>query len=161
MFKLSIYTFFSSLLIFISCQNQKTTSHAASQESGEVNISYAIAQNYFVKNTFEGLDNPKITTQENFEKVFGMATTMGPEGKPSPIDFTKQYVIAVILPESNKQTSIEPISLSKNNKNEIVLDYKIHQGPEQSFTTVSHLLLIVDTVHEGAVILHEQSSNQG
>ena len=38
---------------------------------------------------------PKITTEEEFNKLFGMATIMGKDGKPTAIDFTKQFVLGV------------------------------------------------------------------
>ena len=52
-------------------------------------VSYILAANYFVKNTVNQLDNPKIETAEKFNEIFGMATTMGKEGKPTEIDFSK------------------------------------------------------------------------
>ena len=59
-------------------------------------IPFIVTKNYFTKNTVKrgGLENPKIETKENFDGIFGAATTMN--GKPSEINFSKQYVIAVV-----------------------------------------------------------------
>ena len=42
-----------------------------------------------------------------------MATVMGANGKPTPIDFNKQFVIAVINNETDISTSFTPIKLEK------------------------------------------------
>ena len=35
-----------------------------------------------------------------------MATTKGKDGKPTAIDFTKQFVLAIVLPETDFATEI-------------------------------------------------------
>ena len=42
-------------------------------------VAYSVAQNYFVNNTFENkeVETLKIDSQEEFDRIFGMATTMG------------------------------------------------------------------------------------
>lgn len=69
----------------------------ASCSSAE-SVDYTVANGYFVRN-----DAPKdipaiISTRPEFESVFGMATVMGPDGRPTAIDFSKQCVVPVILP---------------------------------------------------------------
>ncbi len=61
-------------------------------------VPYQEAKNYFVKNTYgeEENANLKIETQELFDKIFGPAPVMGEGGKPTAIDFAKQYVVAYI-----------------------------------------------------------------
>ena len=77
---------------------------------------FEVARNYFFKNgrsseshpslledgrvTDEGKANdqvipeyPKITTEEEFSKLFGMATTMGKDGKPTAIASTMKTVL--------------------------------------------------------------------
>lgn len=119
------------------------------------NIAFTIAKNYFVNNTVTKLDNPKIETAEKFNEIFGMATTMGAAGKPTKIDFSKQYVIAIILPETDFATNIYPISLLKNTKNEITLNYKYVIGEKQSFTTRPNFIIIVDKRENGMITLNE------
>jgi len=121
----------------------------------EENIPFTIAKNYFVHNTVTKIDNQKMETAEKFSEIFGMATTMGAAGKPTEIDFSKQFVIAVILPETDMSTTIYPINLVKNTNNEITLHYKSVVGTKQSFTTRPNFILIVDKRENGRIILNE------
>jgi hypothetical protein len=120
------------------------------------NVPYTIAEKYFIKNTVTNIDIPKIETSEKFNEYFGAATTMGLHGKPTQIDFTWQYVIAMTLPSTNYLTTIKPVSLQKNDKGEIVLTYKIEKGEKQSFSTKPGLAIIVDKSNDGTVVLREQ-----
>jgi hypothetical protein len=135
---------------------KKWTTASESQGKTQVtNIAFTVAKNYFVNNAVTKLDNPKIETAEKFNKIFGMATTMGKDGKPTEIDFSKQYVIAVILPETDLSTNINPISLLKNTENEITLTYKSVVGQKQSFTTIPNFAIIIDKKENGNVTLKE------
>lgn len=119
------------------------------------NIDFTIAKNYFVNNTVTKLENPKIETVEKFNEIFGMATTMGTAGKPTEIDFSKEYVIGVILPETDVSTTIYPMSLLKNTKHEITLNYKSVIGEKQSFTTRPNFIIIVDKRENGTITLNK------
>ena len=144
-----------SLFYFSACikvYKQNTTI----VQSNITNVPYTEAKNYFVKNTYAvgSLKNPKITTREDFEHIFGTATKMGTDGFPSPIDFSKQYVIAIIPNSSFKQTTLTVNSLVKDNR-EIKLYYKQEEGIQQTFESQPGLLLIVDNFHDGIVKLYK------
>jgi hypothetical protein len=145
-------------VLLTSCNVLQKNGSTASQGQGKTqatNIAFTVAKNYFVNNTVTKLDNPKIETAEKFNKIFGMATTMGKDGKPTEIDFSKQYVIAVILPETDLSTNVSPISLLKNTKNEITLNYKSVVGQKQSWTSRPNFAIIVDKKENGNVTLKE------
>jgi hypothetical protein len=151
-------------LLLTACQsNPKTESvdknnkqTVENQNEAKItDIPFTLAENYFVKNTVEKLDNPKIETIEKFNEIFGMATTMGDAGKPTEINFNEQYVIAVIQPETDLSTDITPISLMKNSENEITLNYKSVIGQKQSFTTRPNFAIIIDKKENGNVTLKE------
>jgi len=148
-------------LIFIACQNNSNSDKATDNKSStttsqKTDIPFTLAKNYFVKNTFEKLDNPKIETHEQFNEIFGMATTMAKDGKPTEIDFAKQYVIAVILPNTDSITSLAPISLQKDEKGTIILKYKKEVGEKQTFTIRPSFEIIVDKSENGNIELKEQ-----
>ena len=44
----------------------------------------------------------KITSQEQFDRYFGPAAFMGKDGEPTPIDFSRELVIAKVFPLSSK-----------------------------------------------------------
>ena len=73
-------------------------------------VAYSVAQNYFVNNTFENkeVETLKIDTQEEFDRIFGMATTMG--SKPTAINFRTQSVLAIIAPAKKKPLSVFELS---------------------------------------------------
>jgi hypothetical protein len=146
-----------------ACQNPAQTDRegsqtpptSATQTVGPAEIAFTVAENYFVNNTVTRLENPKIETAEKFQEVFGMATTMGQGGKPTEIDFAKQYVIAVILPETDLETKVEPVILQKNAEGKIVLAYKVTVGPKSTYTRVPNFAIIVDKADNGDVLLQE------
>ncbi len=149
--------------LLLACQNNPKTVKAENQtkrtgenqnEAKPTTISFTLAKNYFVQNTVEKLDNPKIETAEKFNEIFGMATTMGKDGKPTEIDFSKHYVIAFILPETDLSTSVSPICLLKTG-NEITLHYKSVVGQKQSWTTRPNFAIIIDKKDNGNVLLKE------
>ena len=70
-------------------------------------VPYTKLERYFFKNNAEIPTNPKIDTREQFDSLFGMATVMGPNGRPTEVDFAKQFVIAVVLPVTNQETEID------------------------------------------------------
>ena len=143
---ISILSLFS--LTFFSQTKQNSNPKVKS----EVDIPFQVANNYFVKNTYKKNSYPqaKITTRKSFDAIFGAAAFMGEEGKPTPINFKKQYVIAVIQKETDVLTTITPISLKKN-KDKIVLKYSTVSGEKQSATTRPFLLIIVDKKFKGKV----------
>jgi hypothetical protein len=136
--------------------NETSLNLSAGTITKDTDIPFKVAERYFVKNNVKNIDNPKIETQEKFDAIFGAAAVMGPNGQPTNIDFTKQYVIAIAPPESNIATTIKAISLQKNSKNEIVLKYKITKGSKQTYSARPVLILIVDKTNNGKVVLKEE-----
>lgn len=136
-----------AFVLLSSCQDK------SSQKPKD--ISYQQAQNYFVKNTVDSLSQPRITTRVDFENIFGPATTMGTAGKPTPINFAKQAVIALILPETQSAVTITPQRLQQQG-DRLLLFYKKETGAPQSFTARPYLLLIIDKNIQGEVTFIEE-----
>lgn len=136
------------LIIFISCESRN-------QLRKDNNVPYKVAENYFIKNSAKEVYNPKIISQQDFDKIFGMATGMGENGKPTTIDFSKEYVIAVIKPETNKTIELTPVSVQKNEQGKVIFTYKTKTGAVQSYTTKPVLIIIVDKTYDGDVQLKE------
>ena len=158
-----------SMFVIVSSKNSKTEIKAENKHTPKdtialvipdgVDIPFTIANPYFVKNTVpQGqLENPKIETIEEFEKYFGSATTMGEDGKPTPIDFNMQFIIAVLGSDTDIETNIVPVSLQKNSQNQIVYTYKIEtKGANRSFTIRPFSIIIVDKSNTGEVVLKQE-----
>ncbi|PHS07053.1 MAG: hypothetical protein COA88_09510 [Kordia sp.] len=145
-------------LALVSCQDKRNKTSPINKtevSSVSIDIPFVVAKNYFVNNSIKQLDNPKIETEKKFNKIFGMATTMGKNGKPTKIDFSKQYVIAVLKPDTDSSTTIEPESLQKNAKGEIVFTYKYKTGEKQTYTTLPNIAIIVDKSENGGILINE------
>ena len=69
---------------------------------------------------------------------------MGKGGQPTKIDFSKNFVIAYILPETSLETEFSPLSLAVKGRARLVLKYRLKQGAQRSFTTQPFFLIVVD-----------------
>ncbi len=154
-----------SCVSFMACQgggkSQRNANSAVKVEDEKKDgvkdreIPYIVADRYFVKNAVESVENPKITTQAEFDKIFGTAAVMGKGGLPTTIDFSKQYVIAVVKPETDFNTKLIPLGLQKNEKGKIIFSYKVENGEKQTYTTVPCLVIVVNNTFPGDVVLEE------
>ena len=164
--KISTLALVASLTL-VSCDKKaKTTDKATPTDSTVVKkdtladkektatnaLPYTIAERYFVKNTFKGdhFGDAKIATQADFDKLFAAAAVMGADGKPTTIDFTKQYVIAVTEKETDVETSLDPKSLTKDGET-IMFKYEIKRGAKTTATMRPLLMLVVDNKYQGKV----------
>ncbi len=116
-------------------------------------IPFTEAQHYFVRNDVPHMPPAKIGTQEEFEKYFGMAAVMGENGLPTPIDFRKQFVVSVAMPQTYCDTSLEAQSLEKRN-GRLVFTYRVRQGERRSYSTVPLLMVVVDKAYDMDVKLN-------
>ena len=114
-------------------------------------IPYKVAEHYFVRNDVDTRKVPvQIKTQGEFNSYFGMATVMG--GQPTSIDFDKQFVIDIVLSETNRTTTIHPGTLSDLG-DALQLEYGVSVAPEENtWTSVPLSLLIVDRKYERASV---------
>jgi hypothetical protein len=155
-------TFLLLSVIFFSCQQPKTeeknssaNGNIALADSQLTNIDFQIAKNYFVKNSIDSITNPLIENQTTFDSIFGMATVMGEGGKPTDIDFAKQCVIAVMIPQTEYVTTIIPSRISKTAEGKIIYSYAIDQGEKTTSAMVPCCILIINKADRGEVILNE------
>lgn len=101
--------------------------------------------NYFVNNTVECKKTQKlvINDQRNFEHYFGEAAVMGSNGEPTRINWNTQYVLAVVLPETNRSTLVEPIDV-KLNGNAIIYNYHVTRGDRTTYNMVPFAAVALD-----------------
>ncbi|WP_330746672.1 hypothetical protein [Chryseobacterium sp. CP-77] len=119
-------------------------------------IPYTSAKKYFVKNTTDQkeLTEKIITSQEEFDLIFGAATTMGMSGKPTPINFSKENVLALIYPKTNLEVEIIPVSLQQKGQN-IVYSYKVIKGGQRSFMTIPNTIVIIQKPDSKKIIFQK------
>ena len=119
--------------------------------SSQKAVEYQVAKNYFFVNNSPDSLLLKITTELELGKYFGMAAVMGKDGQPTEIDFKKQFLIAKVLPETDIQTHIDPVSLTEEGDT-LRLKYNIQRGKKQSYTMQPFFLLIVDRMYIDKII---------
>lgn len=130
----------ANLLIIICLLGISLDCRAASKP-----VPYTLAKNYFVLNTVgDGpLSDPVITTRERFDSLFGMATSMYENGNPTPIDFNKQFVIALVgkVTDQPEQYTVKKV---EQKKSYLLVTCKVKTLKKQSYTSQGLQLLIID-----------------
>ena len=76
-----------------------------------------------------------------------MATAMGKDGKPTAIDFSKQFVIAIILPITEIETEINPVKVEENGDS-LLYSYEVKTGEKQSYSIQPVSIIILDKKYE-------------
>ena len=109
-------------------------------------IPFFTATGYFLRNDVQADACPRIiTSQEQLLQYFGMAAVMGENGKPTVIDFDKNFVIPVICPETDQETAIVVDGFCHTAPTGLTLAVSTIQEEEhRSFTIRPVELLIVD-----------------
>ena len=116
-------------------------------------VPYIEAEHYFFRNDAQTPDNPKINTREEFESLFGMAAVMGKNGRPTPIDFDKQFVIAVVLPVTNKDVELDDERLTDDGQ-ALTFEYSVDYDEDVlSFEMRPILLIVVDRKYEREMVV--------
>ncbi len=141
-----------------ACESKSSSENkdvSTNEKSTMQDIPYEEAKNYFVKNTYENenLVTLKLTTSDEFNRIFGMATTMSE--RPTPLDFSKEYVLAIIAPVNNKSVSISINNLQVEDKS-LVLKYAINEGEEQSSKMHPASLIVVGNQYSGTVLFEQE-----
>lgn len=149
--KFNIFMFLSAALLLTACHNSGLARKASSSD-----IPYTLAERYFQNNDVKTLPTNKVTTEKDFENLFGAAPVMGKNGMPTPIDFSKEYVIAVSKPETYYSTELMSVSLKRDTSNNIIFTYKVvTKGGKQTYSIVPCLLIIVNNKEQGKITVRE------
>ena len=163
--KISIIKQINFILILLTFSNiifaQKTIDKLNTKSNNFQEVEYTLANNYFVKNTYpeSKLNCIKIKTKETLDQILGMATTMGANGKPTEIDFTSQFAIAIIHPTTKVSTNLKLKRMVVKQK-KINISLKIAEGETQTFESRPFLLLIVDKKCDYSIELKVKNNNQ-
>ena len=146
---------YATLLAMVACTNNKQVTAVENNEENN-EIVFEAAKNYFYNHNV-GLPSPKITTEKEFRKYFGMATTMSTDGKPTAIDFSKQFVLDIVLPASEWLMEITPVKVMAKGDT-LLYYYQVKVGQKQSFQSQPISIIIIDKENEkqGVVLVNEQ-----
>jgi len=128
------------------CASHKQLNNEAQKDVKDNNqvtdISFTEVRNYFFRNDASIPKSPLISTQKQFDSMFGAAAYMGKDGEPTKLDFDKQQVIAVVLPVTDYATTLEAKSLVVEGNN-LVFNYVKKVGEKQSYSIQPVLIIAV------------------
>ncbi len=119
-------------------------------------MKYTVAHNYFVNRNAAIPQDMKIQSQKEFDRCFGMAATMGKDGKPTEIDFAKSFVIAKVMHVTDTLTEISPLSLKKAANGSLVLKSAVKTGEKTSYFMQPFYIIIVDRKYAGCKITESE-----
>jgi hypothetical protein len=152
---------FSKVLIVLSLLIAAAwTAGCASSGSAEgTKVNYTVARNYFFLNNGVLPADGKVTTQKQFDAAFGMATVMGKNGQPTPVDFKRQFVIAVVKPETPYSTDLKPLTLTRTDGG-LTFRYRCLTGTERrSYTIRPMMMIIVDRSYVKSKVNFDEQNN--
>ena len=132
------------LLLYCSCSFMDKMYAAQKIDDVATPIPYTTLENYFVRNDVDCFKQQRIIiyNKQDFEKYFGMAAYMG--GLPTEINWNKQYVVALILPETKRATSIYPVAVKTTDNQCLVFSYEVKKGDKLSYTMVPFTAVAID-----------------
>jgi len=110
--------------------------------AGHQEIEYTVAKHYFFNGDAEAPESPMVTSQEDFDLLYGKGAVMGRDGQPTEIDFSKQFVVGIVLPETDDYTTIVPGTLVKQ-KDTLTLHYSLEYGEKDMTWTMRPMALVV------------------
>lgn len=136
---LSIALCISALLLLSQCSISRKVAAKAYP------IGFSELHNYYVLNTHKPKKTERkiITSEEEFYNIFGEAAVMGTNGNPTPVNFKTQFVLAVILPETNRVVNMYPESVLENG-NAVIFNYIVNKGEKTSYTMVPFTAIALD-----------------
>ena len=107
-------------------------------------VHYTTLENYFVRNDVDCSKQRRLIldNQQDFDAFFGKAATMS--GLPTTVNWNKQYVVAIILPETKRATSIEPVAVKVTDNDVMVFSYHIKKGDKMSHSMVPFTAVAID-----------------
>lgn len=132
-----------ALLLYNSCSFMDKMYAAQKIDDVATPIPYTTLENYFVRNDVDCSKQQRliINSKADFEKYFGMAATMG--GRPTEVNWKKQFVVALIMPETKRATSVEPVNV-KVQDDVLVFSYHVKKGDRISHSMVPFTAVAID-----------------
>lgn len=107
-------------------------------------VKFTEVKRYFHNNDAPLPKNVLITTQADFDSQFSPAAVMGKDGQPTVLDFKRQAVLAIVLPETDKAAEIKDVKLVSTGKNQLQLSYTAEYGARHGYTTQPVYLMAID-----------------
>ena len=119
----------------ISCKKEPET----------ISVPFEKLEHFFSTTEATSSFTRKIMDEATFDSMFGYGAVMG--NQQAPLDFTKEFVIAVVNPTTDEITKLNPVSLVKE-KGSLVYTYSEQIGEKTESTRRPSLLIRVDKQYD-------------
>ena len=123
------------IAVALSCVQCTTSKELRQAKKGAKSVPYTLLENYYVRNDIDSSKPQRliIDNERDFNAFFGPAAIMG--GMPTDINWKKQFVIAILLPETNKPTMVTPMEVKQSPGN-VIFKYQVNRGSKTSYTII-------------------------
>lgn len=109
-------------------------------------VPYRVLNNYFVRNDVPDIVSPLVIfSQADFQQAFGMAAFMGAKGRPTPVNFDEEIVMAVLPPRMQQACELR-VKEVVTEEGKLVFRYECELGAPLSYTIRPCLLIVVPRV---------------
>ena len=139
--KRAIYILSIAIIAFasIQCNTMKKV------EAQAYPINYTELYNYSVRSNVVSnkMQRVIIDNETQFRQYFLEAAVMGRNGQPTPVNFKTQYVVAIILPVTDKDTQVIPAEISQTG-NIVIVNYRVKKGKKLGFNIIPFTAVAID-----------------
>lgn len=138
-----VLTILSIVLLALLCCQCTASRELRLARKGAKEVPYTVLKNYCVRNDVNTTKLQRLIfdNEDDFKAFFGIAPLMG--GLPTDINWKRQYVIAVLLPETNRPTMVTPMEVKQSPGN-IIFKYQVNRGHKTSYSLVPFTAIALD-----------------
>jgi hypothetical protein len=104
---------------------------------------FATLKNYCVRSDVDCSEAQQLIldSEEDFNKYFHPAPIMG--GAPTDINWKQQFVIAILLPKTNRSTMVTPMKVKESPGN-IIFYYQVNKGSKTHYSLVPFAAVVLE-----------------
>ena len=129
--------------VALLCCQCTTSKELRQAQKGAKEVPFTVLNNYYVRNDVDCRKTQRliIDNQRDFDVFFGPAALMG--GLPTDINWKKQFVVAILLPETNRPTMVTPLQVKQSPGN-FIFKYEVNRGHKTSYTLIPFAAVALD-----------------
>ncbi len=134
-------------VMMLLCCNCSTSKELRQAQEGAQTVPYTVLKNYFVRNDVDAsrLQRLIIDNEGDFNAYFGPAALMG--GMPTDINWKTQFVIAIVLPETDRTMNVIPLEVKQSPGN-VIFKYQLNRGRKTGYRQVPFSAIAVNRAYD-------------
>lgn len=107
-------------------------------------VAYIELKNYFVNNNAPSKMPEKFTSEKQLYRYFSEAAYMGRGGEPTRVNFKTHFVVPLILPETERETTIKVKDVRIEHDKTLVITYKIKSKELRTFSIRPMMSIVLE-----------------